>query len=63
MESATAALVRQIQSLGYAVEVRAGIAEARKPGQSFLLYYDPDADQEYNAACQLAQLIGIDLEG
>lgn len=65
MEPLTNAILRQVQSLGFAIQTRHDgqavifAAVERETGQTFTVRAD-DGDG-YRAACELAELVGIDL--
>lgn len=61
--SVTATIIRHIEGLGYTVEVgtfgyRIRMVATGPDGQRYVV----NADDEYQAACELAQLVGIELE-
>lgn len=67
MTGTTRAILRQVIDLGYTVTVRhaesAFEIEAAKDGQRLLVRCDSGEAGELRAACDLAERVGIDLEG
>ncbi len=60
MDGTTAAILNQIAALGYVVTLQAGKIKAidARNGQTHIVI----CEDEYRAACELAQAVGIQLD-